>query len=495
MTRKSLAILLCLVPLVYGCAPPPPEMQLIIDAAEAMGGERPLSELESLVIEGDGRQYRLGQNSSPANPLPYFSIDSYVREIDLVNDRWQLVERRTSSYLTGNPINGRQQTTGSDGDVGYNITEDGAVSRAPAKVAMERQVDLYDHPAALIHLALSDETTVVANLRQEDGQDVVDITAPGGQTYTMYVDSTTKFPTSIVTTGYDTVLGDVTRATHFEDYFETGGFGGFQARLTLPRGIGSSIDDFTIWELRVETATNRELDDLSAPGEAQSAPVPEFSADVQVEEVGEGIWLLAGQSHHSLLVEFDEYLALIEAPQNDVRTLAVIAAARELQPEKPLQYVVNTHHHFDHSGGIRAAISEGLTIVTHASNAEFYQEIAQRPHTIMPDALANNPQEVVLELVENEIYEMGEGRRTLEIARVRPDSHTDAMLVAYLPRERTLIEVDLYTANSRTAPFAENLLRTISDREWQVENVLPLHGSPFEFSVLEEAVESESTRP
>ena len=470
-------------------------MQLIIDAAEAMGGERPLSELESLVIEGDGRQYRLGQNSSPANPLPYFSIDSYVREIDLANDRWRVVERRTSSYLTGNPINGRQQTTGSDGDVAYNINDDGEVSRASAKVAMERQADQYDHPAALVHLALSDETTVVANLRQEDGQDVVDITAPGGQTYTMYVDSATKFPSSIVTTSYDTVLGDVTRATHFEDYFETGGFGGFQARLILPRGIGSSIDDFTIWELRVDSATNRELDDLSAPGEAQSAPAPEFQADVQVEEVGEGIWLLAGQSHHSLLVEFDEYLALVEAPQHDARTLAVIAAARELQPEKPLQYVVNTHHHFDHAGGIRAAISEGLTVITHESNAEFYQEIAQRPHTIMPDALANNPQELVLELVANEIYELGEGRRTLEIARVRPDSHTDAMLVAYLPRERTLIEVDLYTANSRMAPFAENLLRTIADREWQVENVLPLHGTPFEISVLEGAVESESGRP
>ena len=150
MTRKCLALILCLVPAVYGCAPPPPEMQLIIDAAEAMGGERPISELESLLIEGDGRLYRLGQNTSPANPLPYFSIDSYVREIDLVNNNWRVVERRTSSYLTGNPINGREQTTGSDGDVAYNITEDGAVSRASAKVAMERQVDLYDHPAALI---------------------------------------------------------------------------------------------------------------------------------------------------------------------------------------------------------------------------------------------------------------------------------------------------------------------------------------------------------
>ena len=114
----------------------------------------------------------------------------------------------------------------------------------------------------------------------------------------------------------------------------------------------------------------------------------------------------------------------------------------------------------------------------------------------MPDALASNPQELTLELVDNEVYELGEGRRTLQIARVRPNPHTDAMLVAYLPRERILIEADLYTANSEEAPFAANLVRTLDEREWRVDQVLPLHGQPFEFAVLEEvAGRSENTLP
>ena len=78
--------------------------------------------------------------------------------------------------------------------------------------------------------------------------------------------------------------------------------------------------------------------------------------------MAKGIWFLAGQSHHSVLVEFADHLTLIEAPQNDTRALAVIAKARTLRPGKPLTQVVNTHHHFDHSGGIRAAVSEGLTV-------------------------------------------------------------------------------------------------------------------------------------
>ena len=490
MTRKGFVVLICWTSVLYGCTPPTPEMQLILDAAEAMGGERTISDTETLVLAGEGREYRLGQNADPADTLPYWELDTYTREIDLVNTRWREVSSRTSAYLTGNPAIRRGRTIGVDGDTAYNVTEDGDASRAPAQTAAARRANYYHHPVPLLQAALV-EGAVVGNLRQEGGEDAVDITVPAGEMFTMYVDPATKFPTSIVSAGVNGVLGDVTLTTRFEDYAETGGFGGFQARLTLPRGISASTDDFTTWELRVESQTDTELGDLSAPAEAASAAPPEFTAAVEVEEVGDGIWLLAGQSHHSVLVEFDDFLALVEAPQNDARTLAVIAQARELQPEKPLQYVVSTHHHFDHSGGIRAAVSEGLTVLTHQTNAEFYEELVQRPHTRMPDALASNPQALTLELVDNEIFELGEGRRTLEIARVRPNLHTDAMLVAYLPTERILIEVDLYTANSAEAPFAENLLQTLEEREWNVDQVLPLHGQPFELAVLEEAAGAE----
>ena len=88
-----------------------------------------------------------------------------------------------------------------------------------------------------------------------------------------------------------------------------------------------------------------------------------------------------------------------QAPQHDTRALAVIARARELVPDKPLRYVVNTHHHFDHSGGLRAVVAEGLTVLTHELNQALYKELVSREHTITADHLAQDPAELMLETV------------------------------------------------------------------------------------------------
>ena len=493
MTIKGLAVLGFVTCVVSGCVEQTPEMQLIHDAAEAMGGEDTIVNTETLLLEGDGEQYRLGQNSTPSGALTYWQVDQYRHEIDLVNDQWRVIQTRTSRYETGNPMLREEQTFGLDGDTAYNISEDGTVARASAHVAGDRRADYYHHPVALVQLALA-EGTMVGNLRQQDGRDTVDITSPSGKTYTLFVDPETRFPSQIVSTRYNTNLGDVTLTTRFEDYWEAGGLGGFQRRLTMPREISVAIDEVTTWELGVTTTPGADLGDLGAPEEARSAPPPEFRANVQVEEIGDGLWLLAGQSHHSALVEFDEFLALVEAPQHDARTLAVIEKARELQPDKPLRYVVNTHHHFDHSGGIRAAVSAGLTVIAHTRNAEFFEDIVRRPHTLQPDALARTPQELSMELVGNEPYELSDGRRTMQIARMRLGSHADAMLLAYLPRERILIEADAYTPNARVAPFAGDLLEAINDFEWQVDRIVPLHGGVTEMARLQETVEAEANR-
>ena len=355
----------------------------------------------------------------------------------------------------------------------FDVSPDDTAERVSSQVARDRKAALYHSPVGIIQAATAEGATV-SNLRQENGHDVVDVTTVDGDQHMLYVDSETRLPAKVMSASYNANLGDVTMETEFDTYGETGGLG-FQARLTLPRQITWKLDRFVTAEYIVSsTAVDGEIGDLAAPEEVRAAEAPTPSANVTVEEVTAGIWHLTGQSHHSVLVEFPEYLVLIEAPQNDTRTLAVIGQARELQPEKPLRYVINTHHHFDHSGGVRAAVSEGLTVITHELNRPFFEDMVARQHTIVPDALAMNPQPLAIETVPgDDRYVLEAGRQSLEIYPILNSPHADTLLMVYLPRERLLVEADVFSPGSREVPFAANLLENIEKGSLRVDRVVP----------------------
>ena len=93
----------------------------------------------------------------------------------------------------------------------------------------------------------------------------------------------------------------------------------------------------------------------------------------------------------AIAVDFKDYIVVIEGATNDERANAVITEAKRLIPNKPISYVVNTHQHFDHSGGLRAFVAEGATVITHEVNKPYYEKIWAAPHTLSPDRQATAP--------------------------------------------------------------------------------------------------------
>ena len=482
MMMRRLVWLFVAAVAVSGCEPLSPEMQLIHDAADAHGGVEAVEGVATLRIEGSGTNFRLGQNRTPEMELPTAAVETYTVEADLQNHRMR-TEIASANFA------GRVNTavTAMDAGVAFNVGQNGA-QRAGAMVARDRHADFYHHPLTLLQSALAEEgmAATVSNPRQEAGNDVVDITTPDGSELTLHVDPESRQVVRIASMAYNTNLGDVEMATAFGDYADAGG-------LMLPQAITKTIDGQPASVLRVSHTVNADIGDLAAPADVASAAEPgPPAANVTDEEIADGVWLLAGQSHHSVLVEFPEYTALVEAPQRDARALAVIARARELVPDKPLRYVVNTHHHFDHSGGIRAAVAEGLTVITHETNQALFEELASRSHTIVADQLAQQPAELMLETVTgDDTYELGEGSRVMQIFRMGDNPHADGALLVYLPAERLLIQADLFIPGVG-GPFAETaatLLQTIQDRGLRVDQLVPIHGMIMAVSDLEEAVE------
>jgi glyoxylase-like metal-dependent hydrolase (beta-lactamase superfamily II) len=215
---------------------------------------------------------------------------------------------------------------------------------------------------------------------------------------------------------------------------------------------------------------------------------------VVTRKLAEGVFHFSGGFLHSVAVEFKDYIVLFDPPNNDVRAHDIFEAARKAIPNKPIKYVVNTHHHFDHLGGLRYDVSEGAIIITQAQNKAFYEKLLAMPHTIKPDRLAQSPRKATIETV-GETRILTDGTRRLEIHRIQGFSHVDTMLMAYLPAEKILIEADAYNpteANAPPPPSISPLFVTLYDNvqrlQLDVDQILPFHGRIVTMTDLRAAV-------
>jgi glyoxylase-like metal-dependent hydrolase (beta-lactamase superfamily II) len=306
----------------------------------------------------------------------------------------------------------------------------------------------------------------------------------GGERFTMLVDTRTMLPSEIDRTVANQMLGDVVLSNEFPKWYVTSG-------IRLPIEIIQRIDeDWKLSDLELDgVKVDGEIPDISAPESVKNTKLEFFPLVVSVDSAAPGVWFLAGGSHNSVVIEMKDHLLLVEAPQSDERTLAVIQKAQSLRPDKPLRAVINTHHHFDHAGGIRAAISQGLTIYTHAENKPFFEDLARRKFTLIPDQLSKSPRRATIEPVIAK-RSLRDATRTVELYEVRGSQHSASMLMVYLPAEKILIEADLFTPPAPNItpmppmPFAKDLIREIDRQGLTVETILPLHGRIVPMSFL-----------
>jgi glyoxylase-like metal-dependent hydrolase (beta-lactamase superfamily II) len=451
-------------------------------ASKAMGA----TNLNSIRYTGSGKAGTLGQSYTPDAAWPTLNVNSYTRTIDYPSQssREEVVRTLENPPAKGGgaPFAGEQrQVNIVSGPYAWN--QPGNAPQPAFGTVAERQLQIMLTPHGFLKQALISNVTAK---KGKGGTTEVAFSAVGKYMVVGTIDKqgmVTRTETRIP----NPVVGDMLIETDYSDYKDFGGVK-FPTHIVQKQG-GYMVLDLTVNNVQPNVPNAA----IAAPEAVKSASAPPIR--VEPQKLADGVWFLGGGTHNSVLIEYKDFLAVVEAPNSEERSLAVIAAVKKLVPNKPIKYLINTHHHWDHSSGLRTYVAEGATIITSEMNKPYYEQAWKEPRTLAPDMLANDSKAKPTFITVKDEYTLTDGTRSLDLHLTQGDNHNAGILFGYLPKERILIEADDFTPpgpNQSLVPlalgFGNNLYANIQRLKLDIDTIAPLHGRVAPYASLPKAL-------
>ena len=379
MRRLTLLALACVIGVLSAaCSRPAGTLEA---ATEALGA----AELQSIEYSGTGRWFQFGQAPSPTLPWPQFDVSSFTATVNYQTPaaRVQMTRRQTVEPGRTRPAP-VEQRPGPVRERHVRLEH----GRARRRAARRRRRRRSRSPPPSRSGRWRSGRRRTASSRRPPANNATSQPAEGGSDVSFTADgapirrhgSTRRTRWSGCRPG-STTRSSATRRSRRR--FPTTAISAASCSRDTSCGPRAAIRCSTS-RCRRSRPTPRSTSRCPRRSAAFTPPAVRSTVD----KLADGVYYLRGGTHHSLAIDQADHIVVVEGPQSEARSNAVIAKVKETIPNKPIRYVINTHVHFDHSGGLRTFVDEGATVVTHAMNRPYYEQAWAAPRTLNPDRLA-----------------------------------------------------------------------------------------------------------
>jgi glyoxylase-like metal-dependent hydrolase (beta-lactamase superfamily II) len=449
MLLRTLTVAAVLVTLLVTSAAAQNASSVVAASSKAMG----VDTLNSITYSGTARNGAFGQSKAIGEPMGPVNVTriEYTRTINFQpgSDQAALVSRATGPTQ---PPTVPGAPAPMPGVFNQNITG------TQASTNWNQALNIWTTPWGFLKGAAANNATV----RQQGGQQIVSFTppnlkSPSGQTYSVtgYINNQ-NLVSKVETRVDNAVVGDLLVEFEYSNYQNMNG-------VQVPTRIVQKQAGMQTFDADIKAATPNPSNltalltppppPAGAPGGAAGGPPPAPAAP-PVEKLGDGVFKIGG-NYTSLAVDMGDHILVVESGQSDARGLAVMAAAKQAIPGKPIRFVVNSHPHFDHASGLSAAVAEGATILTHNNNEPVLERLLSGPRTLTGDSLAKatNKRTNVVQGVGDRDVRKGTNGKVVKLHRV-PNEHSDGMLIVYLPAEKVVWSADITVVNPNPVQLA-----------------------------------------
>lgn len=350
-------------------------------------------------------------------------------------------------------------------------------------------------PAILLDYFSENKTNVKT---EKSKNQIINSLKIGDNLTKIFISKTNYLVDKITYLSYDELYGDVTTTFNYSSYITN-------ENLTYPNTIsiekinGKVIDSVSVNLVNI-SSNRKEL--LNKPNNYQIVDENhEVVPVVKIIKYNNFIYFidLEHTEDRVMLVEFEDYMLVAEAPLNAKNGELIINEAKKIAPQKPIKYFVFGHHHPHYLGGLRAFVHKEATILCTNISKEYVEYIANASHTIKPDSLQMQPKKIKTQIItdslslgkndEMKIYFIGE-----------KSAHTKDYLIYYFPNEKLLFQDDScmissdetkFKAGSRQKGLYESIISLGLDVETIVQS-WPINNKKvkniFSFKELEESV-------